>query len=165
MSYDWINNSGHFGGGGNYIRRLLHLALRTWVSRLGSLVASGHGLCGQFRHRKSLWPVPPQKMLQERRRTDGQTQQVTLYIRLVGTLCVMHRCVKKHQRSISSPFSMSGSEIHRFPIMLLEKKLSVLFWKHLAAKLSLPCPFFSWASSTNHCCCSYVYCSYKCSRA
>ncbi len=28
----------------------------------------------------------------------------------------------------------------------------------------MPCPFFSWTSSTNHCCC-YVYCSYKCSRA
>jgi hypothetical protein len=63
MSYDWITNSGHFGGGGNCIRRLLHLALRTRVSGLGSLVASGHGLCGRFRHRKSLWPVPPQKML------------------------------------------------------------------------------------------------------
>jgi hypothetical protein len=32
------------------------------------------------------------------------------------------------------------------------------------AKLSLPCPFFSWTLSTNHCCC-YVYCSYKCPRA
>jgi hypothetical protein len=51
MSYDWINNSDHFGGEGNCIRRLLHLALRTWVSGPGSLVAGGHGLCGRFRHR------------------------------------------------------------------------------------------------------------------
>jgi hypothetical protein len=42
---------------------------------------------------------------------------------LVGTLCVLHRCVKKHpecqnQRSIGSPFfHMLGSEIHRFPIV------------------------------------------------
>jgi hypothetical protein len=78
MSYDWISNSGHFGGGGNCIIRLLHLALRTWVSGPGSLVAGGHGLCGRFRHRKSLWPVSPQKTLPERHRTDGRTQQVTL---------------------------------------------------------------------------------------
>jgi hypothetical protein len=62
-------------------RGLLHLALRTWVSGPGSLVAGGHGLCGRFRHRKSLWPVPPQKTLPERRRTDARThtQFVIIY--------------------------------------------------------------------------------------
>ncbi len=38
------------------------------------------------------------------------------------------------------------------------------FSSKFAAKLSLPCPIFSWTLSTNHCC-WYVYCSYKCSRA
>ncbi len=31
---------------------------------------------------------------------------------------------------------------------------------NLVLNLSLPCSFFSWTPSTNHCC--YVYCSYKC---
>jgi hypothetical protein len=46
------------------------LALRTWVSGPGSLVAGGHGLCGRFRHRKRSRNVigrtdgvPPQKTL------------------------------------------------------------------------------------------------------
>jgi hypothetical protein len=30
-----MSNFGHFGGGGNCIRRFLQLALKTWVSRPG----------------------------------------------------------------------------------------------------------------------------------
>jgi hypothetical protein len=85
MSYDWINHSSHFGGEGNCIRRLLHLALRTWVSGLGSLVADGHGLCGRFHHRKSLWPVLPQKTLAERRWTDGRTDATSDFIYMIVT--------------------------------------------------------------------------------
>jgi hypothetical protein len=50
------------------------------------------------------------------------------FLPLVGTLCVMHRCVKNTRMSESQIhrffiFHMSGSEIHRFPIMLLKKTL------------------------------------------
>jgi len=38
------------------------------------------------------------------------------------------------------------------------------FSSKFGAKLSFPCPCFSWMPSTNHCCC-FLYCSYKCSRA
>jgi hypothetical protein len=67
------------------------LGLRTWVSGPGSLVAGGHGLCGRFRHRKSLWPVPPQKTLPERRRTDARTHtQFVIIYKIVGNPWLCH---------------------------------------------------------------------------
>jgi hypothetical protein len=38
----------------------------------------------------------------------------------------------------------------------------IQFSSKFGAKLSFPCPFFSWTLSTNHCC--HVYSSYKYSR-
>jgi hypothetical protein len=79
------------------------LALKTWVSGPGSLVAGGHGLCGRFRHRKSLWPVSPQKKLPERRRTDGRTHTqfvIILLIYVLGYLLLEEPCIE-----ISDDFS------------------------------------------------------------
>jgi hypothetical protein len=48
-----------------------------------------------------------------------------------------------------------------FPRLLVLWPLSKVTRSKFDAKLSLPCPFFSWTPSTNHCCCN-VYCNYKC---
>ncbi len=71
MSYDWISNSGHFGGGGCCI----------WLSRPGSQDLSLKTWVAGSRWSWSLWPVPPQKTLPERRRTDARThtQFVIIY--------------------------------------------------------------------------------------
>jgi len=46
------------------------------------------------------------------------------------------------------------------PRLLVLWPLSKVTSSKFGAKLGLPCPFFSWMPSTNHCC--YVYCNYKC---
>jgi hypothetical protein len=47
------------------------------------------------------------------------------------------------------------------PRLLVLWHLSKVTRSKFDAKLSLPCPFFYWTPSTNHCCCN-VYCNYKC---
>jgi hypothetical protein len=43
-----------------------------------------------------LWPVLPQKRLQERRQTDGLTQQMTLYIRFGYKLSMILKRKNNH---------------------------------------------------------------------
>jgi hypothetical protein len=45
-----------------------------------------------------------------------------------------------------------------------QEGLNLRLGPHLLLIWVRPVPFFSWAPSTNHCCC-YVYCIYKCSQA
>jgi hypothetical protein len=103
MSYDWISNSSHFGGGGNCIRRLLHLAFRTWVLGHGSLVADGHGLCGRFRHRKSSQNVIG--------RTDGRNKW--LYHSTIENRCGMS--LDGRTDATSDFIYTSGYPVHNAP--------------------------------------------------